>query len=550
MNLIIGELTSNDYVIVAEVPKLKIPYNSSIKITDFKKDFYLYPYDIIKTLNKLNQNIRYYKNGREGEAEHHSRFSEVLDVDGKESVYFISEFDINIEDKGDEILEVVKNHFKHILNLFSFIFRELFYIKSVYIFKKKSTFYEFFRMIKIPIFHKETSNDSQLIQIVFRRDVEDLFPILLLRLKKNEKYLPFIEEYLFSRIRAGNIMLQFMVSWNTLEHLTNIYWKLRGGTKLFKKDKVEEINSLIKNINEDDIKFPFISLEEIKKRVSFHNRPPILILIREMCKKIHLKLDEDEFLTIRQVHYIRNNLFHRLYDISELNEDFSTKFKLKDFQTKDYGNLIMKFMLILDKILLRLFQFTPTCLKIIKSDQYFHHLEWKKINVYSKRKEIDINKLILNSRKKDDLSKLGNRDYIIKEFLDIKKKIFFRGKYISLLKFLDHLKERINYFLKKSIIIGSVDTQIHGKKKILLQFKENLKGIYYAKRVDDHTSVIFVQSSKFSSIPNEDYNAYQIRFELFTTEEFHNICFKREYIKIKGEFFTLLIDIKKNIFKI
>ena len=528
-----------NYVIIVEVPKLKIPYNSSIKITDFKNDFFLYPYNIIKTIKKVNQNIKLYNSGKEDEAEHHMYHTDVVNVDRGARTYFISELEVNIEIQGEEILEVVKNHFKFLLNLFSFIFRELFYIKKVYIFEKQSTFYKFVRMIKIPIFHKETSNSSQLVQVVFRRDIENLFPILLLRLKKNKHYLPFIEEFLFSWIRAGNINVKFMVSWNTLEHLTNIYWKLRGKTKLFKSEKKQEINASIQNFQEEDIEFPYITPAEIEKRVSFFNRPPITTLIRELCKRIHLRIDDDEFLTIRQVHYIRNKLFHRIYDIRELNEDFSNKFNLNDFETKDYGNVIRKLMLILEKIILRLFQFIPACFQIKKVNDYFHYLEWKKIRVYSKIKEKDINEIILESRSE-------NNNFHLRQFLEAKQKIFFKGKYISLLRLLNRLDKKLKNLLENSLIVGEVDTRIHGKRKILLQFKDNLKGIYCANREDDHVSVNFVRfSTPFISIPLKNNHGYQLKFELLVTQESSHHFFKKGQIKINGEFITLFMEIIK-----
>lgn len=535
-----------NYIVVAEVPKLKIPYNSSIKITDFKKNYFLYPYEIIKTLNKINQNVKNYRNGKEDKAEHHLHFTDILDVDKEDITLLVTEIDIDIEEQGDEILEVVKDQFKFLLNLFSFIFRELFFIKTIYIFQKKLTFYEFIRMIKIPIFHKETSNDTQLIQAVFRRDVENLFPILLLRLKKNDKYLPFIEEYLTSRTRTRNIIIQYMISWNNLEHLTNIFWEIKGETKLFESRKVAQINKIIKSAKEDDIAFPYISLEEVNDKIFFNNIPPILTKIRIMCKKIHLTLTEEEFITIKKAHYIRNRLFHKVYDISKINDKFRRKFNLPDFQTKGYGYIIRKFLMVLEKILLRLFQFTPRCLKIYEPSQYFHNLKWKKMGIYSKKEEKDIYDFIFNSRNNIDSLEINHKNHIINQFLEVKQKIFFRGKYISLLKLLNHLNERISFLLKRSIIIGYVDTKFHNKNRILLQFKENLKGIYYVKRKEDHLAVGYVQpSTTFISTPNENYNGYQIEFELIKTQESSRHHLKKEQIKINGEFFTLLIDIKK-----
>ncbi len=324
---------------VVEVPKLKLPFNCSIKITDFKNDFFLYPYNIVETLKKINRDIKSYENRDKSSNLIDFISAEVIDTDKEAVTYFISEFVLNLDQEGVEIFEDIKNHFKFLLNLFSLLLRELLFIKKAYIFKKKSSFFKFVRFIKIPIFHKETSGIHRLFEFISRRDLEMFFPVLLLRLKKAKYYLPFIEEFLFSQIRAGNIIIKFMVSWNTLEHLTNIYWKLLKKTKLFPSNKNKKITKVIKKVintfNEKDIEFPYISLKEIKRRASFYNRPAIKILIFELCKRIHLKLAPDEILSIKQVHYIRNKLFHSVYSMQEFTDDFTKEFKLKKFQTKE-----------------------------------------------------------------------------------------------------------------------------------------------------------------------------------------------------------------------
>ena len=535
------------YVFVAEVPKLKIPHNNSIKITDFKNDFYLYPSDIIRTLNRLNQSIKNLRNGQKDGFRYQHSFTDIIEADEEAKTYFVSEFEANLENHAEEILETVRNHFKYLLNLFSFIFREFFFIKTVYIFERHSTFYRFVRMIKTPIFHKETTNSLQLMQFVWRRDTENLFPILLLRLKRNKQYLPFIEEWLFSRIRAGNIIVKFMVGWNTLEHLTNIYWKLRGETKLFEKAKKVEINETIRNFSKDDIKFPYISSEEIKKRVSFYNGPPILTLIQELCNRIHVRLDDDEFLTIQQVHFIRNHLFHKVYGIRKINEAFSKKFNLNEFHEKEYIPILRKFMLISEKIMLRLFQFIPGCLQIEKMNDYFHYLKWKKMGVYSKRKEKDINQIIIDSWKKKNPDELEDRDFYTGKLFEEKQTIFFRGKFLSLLKLLNKLDKKIKDLLENSLIAGNVDTRMHGRGRVLLQFKENLNGFYYAEREDDNTGVNYVRTlTQFKSIPHEEYHGFHLTFEILLKHESSELSFNRERIKIEGELLTMLIDIKED----
>ena len=539
------------YIVIAEVPKLQVPYNYSIKLTNLKKDFYIYPSDITETLERFNGNLKKLRSNKPNEVDGGVPFTEILDVNKEKSTRFVTNITLDCSLQAEETLEIIKNHFKHILSLFSMLFRELFFIKTVFIFEKKSTFYKFYRMIQIPIFHKETSNVSNLLQFLFRRDVENIFPILLVRLEKNGAYLPFIEEHLVGRIRSQNIMIEIMANWNTLEHITNIFWKIKEKTRVLKKVKAQQITKIlkkhIKNISEEDLDFPLISLKDWKDNVAFYNIPPILEKIKGMCKKIHITLPLSDFLIIKKVNYLRNRLFHEIYDIRELNNEFSRKFNTSNFKIKDYGFLNAEYLLILERILLRLLEFTPRCFKLVKRNDYSHHLKWGKIKTPSKLREQDINDIILAERGNSDGSDNEFRIYMMRKFIEGKRKIFFRGKYLSLLKFLDRSINRINNFLTNSIIVGDIETKIHGKRKILLQFSDNLKGTYFSKREDDHTSVQFVKSpSQFTSIAHKKYRGYYLTFELFLTHETSHHFLKKETIKINGEFFTFLIDIKSS----
>jgi hypothetical protein len=539
------------YIVIAEVPKLQVPYSYSIKLTDFKNDFYIYPSDIIETLKKFNENLKKLHLNKTNENYNGISHTERLDVNTAKSTLFATEITFDSSLQAEETLEIIKNHFRFVLSLFSMLFREFFFIKTVFIFEKKSTFYKFHRMIKIPIFHEEASDIPELLQFISRRDVEKSFPILLVRLEKNNVYLPFIEEHLVGRIRSQNIMIEFMANWNTLEHITNIFWKIKEKTRVLKKEKARQITKIIKkhikHISEEDLEFPLISLKDWKDNVAFYNNPPILEKIKGLCKNIHLKLTEDDFLIIKKVNYLRNRLFHEIYDIRELNNEFSRDFNISEFQTKDYGFLNAVFLLILERILLRLLKFTPRCFKLVKRNKFSHHLKWRNINTPFKLREQDINDIILAEREKRDSSENNHDEFIMRKILEVKQKIFFRGKYLSLLKFLNRSINRINNFLTSSIIVGDIETKIHGKSKILLQFRDNLKGIYYSKRESDHTAVEFVKSqSQFTSVPHKKYRGYNLTFELFRTHETSQLSFKKELIKINGEFFTLMIDIKRN----
>ena len=97
------------------------------------------------------------------------------------------------------------------------------------------------------------------------------------------------------------------------------------------------------------------------------------------------------------------------------------------------------------------------------------------------------------------------------------------------------------------MIAGDVDTERYGSGRILLQFKENLNGLYYTEREDDNTAGNYVRTStQFKSIPQEEFHGFYLTFEILLKHESSDLTFSGEPIKIKGEFLTMLIDIKED----
>lgn len=172
------------YIVIAEVPKLQVPYSYSIKLTDFKNDFYIYPSDIIETLKKFNENLKKLRLNKTNEIYSGISHTEILDVNMVKSTLFATEITFDSSLQAEETLEIIKNHFRFVLSLFSMLFRELFFIKTVFIFEKKSTFYKFIRMIKIPIFHEKASDVPNLLQIIFRRDVREIISNFTCKIRK------------------------------------------------------------------------------------------------------------------------------------------------------------------------------------------------------------------------------------------------------------------------------------------------------------------------------------------------------------------------------
>ncbi len=196
--------------------------------------------------------------------------------------------------------------------------------------------------------------------------------------------------------------------------------------------------------------------------------------------------------------------------------------------------------------MLRLFKFTPICIKVEKYNDYVHYFKWKKIKAFSKIPEKEFNQFILHSINNKKLNTEDKKDSFLQQLLKSKQKIFFRGKYISLLKFVNRLKIKLKNLLENSLIIGEVNTRFHGTRRISLQFIDNLKGKYSFRRENDNSGVSVVRSTtQFKSIPLKEYYGYQLIFELFRTRETISPSSNNEFLEINGEFWTLLIDINE-----
>ncbi len=266
-----------------------------------------------------------------------------------------------------------------------------------------------------------------------------------------------------------------------------------------------------------------------------------------MCEKIHIKLTEDEKQIIRMINFLRNKLFHEEYYLYKLIRIFAKKFKFQEFKEKDFIEISQKFVLVLEKILLKFFRIVPNYfnLKISKRFENFHFLEWKKITLpsYLRNKKIKDKKISQRySKKFTDL-----REHYLFEYNEDKKDLLHNGKFIPLLKFIRNLDSRINIYSKKSFIEGFIDTRL-GRKKIYLKFKKDLKGKYKLIRINDHTTYLggfVIRGSNFTPLKKCKYNDYALYFKLYVSKETTPHRSDAKYLTVKGRFITLLKDIRR-----
>ena len=542
----------NDTIVVAKISKLKIPKDFSIKIVGPKNTYYLYSTEILNTLEKLNEFISQLSVGNMPQKLVSRSGEYLISKNMKAETYLITSLDVDLSVDGEQLFDKIRKFFKPILSIFSLFLRDIFRINKIYFFKKKSQVYKFERLLEIPIRDREVSKTPQMIQFLPYRDVELIFPWILARLCKKEKFLSVIEEYLVGRIKSAHLGIEFMIYWNALEHLVNNFWDSKNKGGILNSKRVRIINKIIKkeleSLRDSDINFKYLNISDINQKglLLINNSPPIADKIISMCEKIHIKLTEDEKQIIRMINFLRNKLFHEEYYLYKLIRKFAKKFKFQEFQEKDFIEISQKFVLVLEKILLKFFKIVPNYfnLKISKGFENFHFLEWKKITLpsYLRNKKIKDKKISQRYGKKfTDL-----REHYLSEYNECKKDLLNNGKFIPLLKDIRNLESKINNYSKKSVIEGFIQTRL-GRKKIYLKFKKDLKGKYMLIRKNDHTTYLggfVITGSDFTNLKKRKYGDFTIYFKLYVSEETTSRKLNAKYLIVKGRFITLLKDIR------
>ena len=263
----------NDAIVVAKISKLKIPKDFSIKIEGPKNTFYLYSTEILNTLEKLNVFISQLSIGNMPQKLVDRSGEYLISKDKKAETYLITSLDVDLSTNGEQLFDKIRKFFKPILSIFSLFLRDIFRINKIYFFKKKSQIYKFERLLEIPIRDNEVSKTPQMIQFLPYRDVELIFPWILARLCKKERFLSFIEEYLVGRIKSAHLGIELMIYWNTLEHLVNKFWDSTNKGGILNSKKVKLINKKIKkelkSLRDSDIDFKFLNLSVIKQKDSY-----------------------------------------------------------------------------------------------------------------------------------------------------------------------------------------------------------------------------------------------------------------------------------------
>lgn len=539
---------NSDFVIIAEIPKLSIPDYTSLKIQTLKDIFYLYPNTIAKSLSNINSEISKLLNIPSYQQKRYFGRSFYIEKGTESFTYIASEINIDLSMGPNELFKNVHDHFKPLIILFEFFLRELFTITAVYIFKKNKCGYDFIHMLKRPDFYKELSRKNQLKKIIFIEDVEHRFSRILTRFWGNERYLEYIEEYLTGKLKSFYVNDKLSHYWNSLEHLARRYCKDKDLNKILNDTKLSRINRVITQVldflREEDIIFPGLRIEQIRSGnlIRLRNEAPIRRMIFYLCDKLKIGLTDDEISLINIIHFIRGKLFHETYYIMHYAEEISRRYNLENFNLRDFGELSIKFSLLVEKIFMKFFKIIPNYFILNEDNELYHFLINKPFVMPYLRIRRDQNRRDLN----ESFNHIGLtlKQGQLKRLRFEKKELLRNGRFINILKFMDRFRQNFKELSQNRYFSGL----LKGGNRMLeveLKFKDNLEGninFIFGKRLQIER--LIREELKFQSLYNELYYNYGIEFELLLKKVTYEDITDFRSLNT-GKFLTLMIDLKK-----
>jgi len=543
----------HEYIVVVEIPKLDIPYTKSLKINNHKKSFYIYPHKFLKTLKFCNKGISKLLNDSNYEQRKFLGSKSFIKKELKSYTYIITKIKLDLNLESDKISSEIRKHFNPLLNIFSLFLTEIFDINVVYIFQKQKNLYKFIQMIESPNFNKDLSKESGLRDFLYWDEVENHFSWLLIRILKRKKYLEYVDEFLTGKIKSYHLGIKLLNYWNTLGHIANRYWSDKEKNKILKSEVVKKINKkildCIKKIKSDDIIFPGFNIKKIleKNLLLCNNKPPIRDKILTMCSKIYIKLSEEDNNIIRMIHHLRNQLDHSEYYLSNLIHGFLERFNLQKFKLKDLIYIVIKFSLIVQKILLRMLKIIPNYYILNVKNEYNHTLTPRVFKLPSKLEKEEKRKAYLEERY--DTKGLSEREISLKHLRYDKIELLHRGKYTPLLKFIKRLKKIYinltysNFF--SSTIIGK-DFELPVKAK----FEDDLNFTFKTTSSPDKLTLrrLSGEELNFKMKGIEKFDNYGVEFKPLIKEVSQTrLAGKLNEVKATGLGFTLRRSLKNVI---
>jgi hypothetical protein len=529
-------------IILIEIPKLSVPFSKSFKIENCKNVFYMYPGTFTQTLKKINDERLEILNDPSYRGSRAPNGGNFFNKDPKHFAYIASEINIDINIPSEEIFNRVKIFFRPPIILFSFFMNERFTINKVFLFEKKSWGYKFIQMLESPNFHKELSGSSKLKRFISQQDVEFLFPCILMRMCGKEHYLEFIDGYISGKTMSFFIGNEISNYWNCLEHFANKYCITKKKNKILKKSIKRQLNKVVNGalglMKDDDVAFPNLTLNEIKSKgwLLADNRPPILNRIFYTFNRKRINLSNEEKKIIKIIYLIRNKLYHEENYLNRILGKLLRRFQLS---LRDIGLLTRKFSLIVEKMILRFFKIIPNYFKL-NQEEYYHNLMDIQINLPKLREKKQLERSYFDKLFNTD--GLTEKEALLKHLIYDKKVLTQKGKYISIIKYLDRFKLKCKTYIQNNFLAGILRS-LQDSLDVRVKLDENLDGkIEFLIRNKVKLEKAISKELNFISNINPTFGNYRLKFGLLIKEIKYDIGRNPNPV---GKFFTLLTDIRE-----
>ncbi len=465
------------YILIAEVHNLQIPCSLEIKFN--QSVFFLYTINVNQRINSLKSKLldidNYFKTYREDPI----KISQVIIKDNKSSVSIITEIqeiDDSIEKKS---FNELTNYFSILIKAFNLFYTTLFNIERISIFKKKDTILILTRIIEnYPEGEIISEIGNELIENKYVRYFEPFYPNILENLSKNQKYIDIFDEFVLAKIEE-RLEYKIVYLWNTLEHISERFLKIKKKHRLILPEKFEELKNLIENKLEELLPTDLIFSEtkEMAKEVileKIDNYPKIIEKVLYLLKNNNLFSSDNEEM-IKNIYYLRNQIFHYGIYLPKLLSKFVNKFpEKKDYTIGDLKNIIKDFENLINNILVNIFGI-DNLFEVNENNK----LSWKK--QYPQDKSIfTIDLTMRNGRKMEQIHDMVHSGFKSKSELEfyIKGSIINlsrKGKYLNLLRFLAKIINNWKKKLTSDYLKSYVDDS---EEEFLIKFKDDKTGNY------------------------------------------------------------------------
>ena len=495
-------ITLTEFVLIAEIHKLKIPCSLEFRSTNF--NYYLYPYDITERISFLKSKLKdvdnYFKNY------HKNRIinDQVILKDGNSKTFIITEIkevDDSIEKKPFGYLN---NFFSHILNILNLFFTTVFNIKRISIFRKQSNVIILRRVIESnPEFELESQRGNELLENTDVRYFEPFIPSILESLSDKSDFTEVFDEYINGKL-VKRIEYKIVYLWNTLEHISDRYLSIKKKHRILEDDKFEELKELVSikmnDLDQSDLVFSK-NLEEAKEIIisKMNNYPRIVDKILLMFNDYNI-FSSDVEIIIKKVYFLRNRIFHNGIYLPLLLEKFENKYSESvPFRINDLKELINRFEFLINLILVNIFNLTHI-FDVKENNKMIWKQRFPDDNTYFNYKLTAEDGRIFEQVSELTHSHFPDSDqlkaYILKtlEYLNRKKKWF---------KLLRFWKKKLEYWIKFMSLSYKPSFIENSNEKLLLKSK-NDKEAYFSissktKFIEDYKDSLKNRNSRKNS---------------------------------------------------